>query len=103
MIQFRRRFGFHLKAIQEIRGKVVPGDELEGDHPVEAELPRAINDTHPAARNLLDQFKVTKAPLSLRFPDNLRFRFEKTIAQAARTKPVRASRRKRSAASWANR
>ncbi len=37
------------------------GDRLEGNEPIEADLPRQINDRHPASAEDVDQFVITNS------------------------------------------
>ena len=53
---------FGAEALDEILGRERPGQKhLHRDDPVQAHLPRSIDDAHPAPRDLLQQFVITKA------------------------------------------
>ena len=63
MIEVGRGLGFEMKPPHVgLAGKLAGQNHLEGDRPVEAHLPRLVNDPHAAAGDLLEQFIVAEVP-----------------------------------------
>src|SRR5262245_50920523 len=67
MFEVSRSLRLRLEPLEmRVRGPWTQGDHLEGDDPIEACLPRAIDYTLAAPSDLLNQFIVTKlAPVNL--------------------------------------
>src|ERR1051325_1726415 len=61
VIQPRRRFGFRVKTLLQRRRGQLPGENhLQCDGPIEAYLPRAIDDAHPTTRDFFEQFVIAE-------------------------------------------
>src|SRR5262249_43348704 len=66
MIETRGRFGFATETLESFaRIRMIGQDALEGDNAPGMALPCTINHTHPAARDLLQDFIVSEAPFSV--------------------------------------
>src|SRR6266480_7683883 len=64
MIETRDRFGFAPKAHQRlVRTHLMSEDAFHRDDPAGVLLPRAINHSHAAAADFLQNFVMTKVPL----------------------------------------
>src|SRR5687768_8186597 len=56
-------FGFGFETFYQNRsGECARADEFKCNHSIQAHLPRFKNDSHPASREFLQQFVITKVP-----------------------------------------
>gem|GEM_PF-4861092 len=70
MLQPGGRLAFHLKPVKLARAREIPRqDHLQRDVPVQADLPRPVDDSHAAAADLLDQLVVADPPSRWQFHD----------------------------------
>jgi len=62
VLQTRGGGGFGAEALDEVLSRQRPGQQhFHGDDPVQAHLPRSIDDAHPAPRNLRQKFLIPEA------------------------------------------
>src|SRR6266511_5471678 len=100
VIEAGDRLGFAPKAHQRLmRVHLVSKDALHGDDPARVLLTRAINHSHTATSDFLQDFVMTEAPLFVghvrfrkdafeRFPGGLPFSFKSLAQQTVNTRPV---------------
>ena len=94
MVEIRRGFRFGAETLHFRGGRQLAGaDHFQRDRAIETDLPRIINDAHPALRNLAQEFVIAKVADDL-VGDfgfrNLVGRFPERLAQETlRTEPAR--------------
>ena len=63
MVETHNRLGLNQESADLRLGGELPGeDHLQRHHPIQADLPRLVNDPHPTAGNLFDEHVVADLP-----------------------------------------